>query len=186
MSKIGKRIIKVPEGVAVEVKDGVIAVKGKNASTTLNILPGITAELKDGALSFASDEKSKQSRSNWGTMNALAKNAITGATSNFTKELSIVGIGFKAAVEGETLILNLGFSHPVRFTIPKSIKITVEKGNITIAGADKWLVGETAANIRNFRTPEPYQGKGIRYKDEVVRKKAGKKAAAGAGAAAAK
>ena len=127
---------------------------------------------------------SKQSVSNWGTTSAHIKNALSGAVADFSKELSVVGIGFKAALEGKNLVLNLGFSHPVRFPIPEGVKIAVEKNLIRVSGSNKWLVGETAAKIRDLRRPEPYQGKGIRYKDEAVRKKAGKKAAAAAGPAA--
>lgn len=183
MSKIGKKPINIPEGVTVTLKDGVVEAKGKNATRTVAILPDVKVEIKDKEILLTSKANTKQATANWGTLSAHIKNAIAGAQADFSKDLLIVGIGFKAALEGKTLVLSLGFSHPVKFPIPEGVKISIEKSTIKIAGADKWLVGETAAKIRDFRRPEPYQGKGIRYKDEVVRKKAGKKAAAAAGAA---
>lgn len=183
MSKIGKKPITVPDGVVITPKADGIEIKGKNATLTIPVLSGVKVEIKDGAVHLAAIDKLKQSISNWGTMSAHLKNAVSGALADFVKELSVVGIGFKAAVEGKDLVLNVGYSHPVRFPIPEGIKVTVEKNMVKISGANKWLVGEVAANIRAVKKPEPYQGKGIRYKDEVVRKKAGKKAAAKAGPA---
>lgn len=173
----------IPDGVAVVLKDHILEIKGKNATLNVPVLDGVKVEIKDKEVTLTSGRTTKQAAANWGTTSAHLKNAIAGAQADFSKELSVIGIGFKAALEGKDLVLSLGFSHPVRFAVPQGIKITVEKNNIKIAGSDKWLVGETAAKIRDFRRPEPYQGKGIRYKDEVVRKKAGKKAAAAAGAA---
>lgn len=184
MSKIGKKPILMPDGVTVSLKDGTFEVKGKNATLAVKLLDGVKADIKDKQVTLVSDAPTKQAAANWGTTSAHLKNAIAGALKDFEKELQIVGIGFKAALEGKDLVLNLGFSHPIRFSIPQGIKIAVEKSTVRIAGADRWLVGETAARIRDFRRPEPYQGKGIRYKDEIVRKKAGKKAAAAAGTAA--
>jgi len=186
MSKLGKKPIAIPEGVAVSEKNGILEVKGKNATLNIAVLPGVKVEVRDGSvLLTVSAEKSKQILSNWGTLSAHLRNAIAGATADFKKELSIVGVGFKAAIEGgKDLVLSVGYSHPIRFPIPAGVKIVVEKNNITISGSNRWLVGETAAKIRETKKPEPYQGKGIRYKDEIVRKKAGKKAAAKAGPAA--
>lgn len=188
MSKIGKKPILIPEGVTVVLKDGSLEVKGKNSTQSVLLLSGVKAEIKAGEknseVTLTSDGKTKQSIANWGTTSAHLKNAIAGSMADFSKELLVVGIGFKAAVEGKDLVLSLGFSHPVRFPIPEGIKIVVEKSAVRVSGSNKWLVGETAAKIRDFKRPEPYQGKGIRYKDEVVRKKAGKKAAAAAGTAA--
>ena len=178
MSKIGKKPIAIPEGVTAALKDGTIEVKGKNATLTVPVLEGVKVEIKDKNVTITSDKATKQASSNWGTVSAHLKNALAGASTDFSKELLVMGIGFKAALEGKDLVLNLGFSHPVRFAIPQGIKVTVEKNAVKVAGPDRWLVGETAARIRDFRRPEPYQGKGIRYKDEIVRKKAGKKAAA--------
>jgi len=183
MSKIGKKPVAITEGVTVAVKDGLLEVKGKGGTLNVPILSGIKVEVKDKELIFTANNHLKQTLSNWGTNNALAKNAIAGVSKEFSKELSVVGIGFKAVVQGTNLVLNLGFSHPINFTIPAGVKIVVDKNLIKISGSDKWLVGEVAANIRALKKPEPYQGKGIRYTAEVVRKKAGKKAAAKAGPA---
>lgn len=183
MSKIGKKPVIITEGVTVTQKDGALEVKGKGGALTVPVLHGVKVEIKGNELIFTASNSLKQTISNWGTNNALAKNAIAGVSNDFSKELSIVGIGFKGAVQGANLVLNLGFSHPVNFAIPAGVKVVVEKNLIKISGSNKWLVGEVAANIRALKKPEPYQGKGIRYTGEVVRKKAGKKAAAKAGPA---
>ena len=176
MSKIGKKPITIPEGVVIDIKDGVINIKGKNAEAVVPILPGIEVSQKEGMLVFTPEDKKKQTVSNWGTLRALTQNAIFGALEDFTKALVIEGVGYRANIEGNELVLNLGYSHSIRFEIPEGVIITVEKNNVTIAGSDKALVGEVAAKIRSFRKPEPYKGKGIRYSDEVIRRKAGKKA----------
>ncbi len=184
MSKIAKKPIIIPDGVTAVLKDHMVEIKGKNATLNVPVLEGVKVEIKDKAITLTSDRATKQASSNWGTTSAHLKNAIAGSNADFVKELSVVGIGFKAALEAKDLVLSLGFSHPVRFAIPEGVKITVEKNIVKVAGPNRWLVGETAARIRDFKRPEPYQGKGIRYKDEIVRKKAGKKAAAAAGPAA--
>ena len=176
MSKIGKKPIVIPEGVAVEVKESVITIKGKNAELSVPMLAGINAELKDGELVFSPSGKDKQTLSNWGTVRALTQNAIYGAGEDFKKTLIIEGVGYRASVEGKELVLGLGFSHQIKFPIPEGVNITVEKNSVIITGPEKALVGEVAAKIRSFRKPEPDKGKGIRYSDEIVRRKAGKKA----------
>ena len=180
MSKIGKQPVIIPEGVSVETKDGVLEIKGKNGTLTVNLLPGIKVEIKDGEVVFTPEKNVKQVVSNWGTMRALTANAVKGASEDFVKELVIEGIGFRAEVQGASLVLNIGLSHQVNFPIPAGIKISVEKNAIKISGNSKQMVGETAAKIRSFKKPEPYKGKGIMYKGEIVRRKAGKKAAASA------
>lgn len=182
MSKLAKKPIIIPDGTTAVLKDGAIEVKGKNATLTVPVLSGVKVDIKGNEITLTSERTTKQAAANWGTVSAHLKNAIAGSQTDFVKELNVIGIGFKAALEGKTLVLNLGFSHPVKFPIPDGLKVTIEKSIVKIAGPNKWLVGETAAKIRDFRRPEPYQGKGIRYKDEIVRKKAGKKAAAAAGA----
>jgi len=176
MSKIGKKPIVIPEGVTVEVKESVISIKGKNAELSVPMLAGINAQLKDGELVFSPSDKDKQTISNWGTLRALTQNAIYGASENFTKTLIVEGVGYRANIEGTELVLGLGFSHQIKFPIPEGVNITAEKNSIVISGPQKALVGEVAAKIRSFKKPEPYKGKGIRYSDEVVRRKAGKKA----------
>ncbi|MDO8601584.1 MAG: 50S ribosomal protein L6 [bacterium] len=184
MSKIGSKPIVVPAGVTVESKDGWFIVKGKLATLSVLHIPFVKAEIKDGVIQLTINSSKKQARANWGTLGANLKNALTGVTEGFTKSLEIQGIGFKAAMEGNNLSLNVGYSHPVKYVTPEGIKIVIEKSFIRISGSDKYLVGQTAAEIRKIKKPEPYQGKGIRYVGEQVRRKAGKKVAGATGAAA--
>jgi len=177
MSRIGKKPVIIEEGVTVSVGKETVEIKGGEVLTVLPVLPGITVEKKENKLTFTPKNETKQTLSNWGTMRALAQNAISGAVKDFTKSLVIEGVGYRANIEEECLILNLGYSHPLKFEVPKGIKINVEKNVVNISGASKQLVGETAARIRRLRKPEPYKGKGIRYSNEVVKRKAGKKAA---------
>lgn len=181
MSRIGKKPVIIEEGVTAEIESGTIMIKGANSTITLPILSGIKVEKKENELVFTPENETKQTFSNWGTMRALTENAIKGAGKDFSKSLVIEGVGYRANVEGESLVLNLGYSHPIRFKVPNGIKITVEKNVVTIAGADKQIVGETAARIRRMRKPEPYKGKGIRYSNETIKRKAGKKAVGKAG-----
>jgi len=181
MSKIGKKPVIIPEGVKVEIKDDAVLVEGPSATLGIPLLEGIKIELKDGRVNFLAEDTTKQTRSNWGTMRALVQNAVQGVTESFKKRLIIEGVGYRANVEGEELVLQLGYSHLVRFPIPEGIKIAVQKNSIEVEGPDKALVGETAARIRNLRKPEPYKGKGIRYSDEVIRRKAGKRAVGAGG-----
>lgn len=184
MSKVGKKPIIIPAEVNVAVKDSMLEIKGKGGALTLPVLPHTKIELKDNQILVTAEDDEKQARSNWGTMRALAQNAVTGVNSGFTKELEIQGVGYRASTEGNNLVLNIGFSHPVKFSVPEGIKIAVEKSFIRVFGADKNLVGEVAAKIRALKKPEPYKGKGIRYKGEVIKIKAGKKVAGATGAAA--
>ncbi len=176
MSRIGKQPVIIPPGVTVSIKDGLLEVKGKNGVLTVKTLKGINIEIKDNEIVFAPAANNKQATSNWGTMRALTANAVHGATEDFVKELVIEGVGFKAEVQATDLVLNVGFSHPVRFAIPEGVKIVVAKELVTLSGANKEVVSETAAKIRRIKKPEPYKGKGIRYKGEVIRRKDGKRA----------
>lgn len=176
MSKIGTKPVTIPEGVTVDIKNGEVEVKGKNAALSVPFLDGVEIQKKDSEIIFSPSKKTKQAMSNWGTMRSLVQNAVTGVTEDFSKELVVEGVGYRANVEGKELVLGLGFSHQIKFSIPDGIEISAEKNVIKISGADKAQVGETAAEIRSFRKPEPYKGKGIRYSDEVVKRKAGKKA----------
>jgi large subunit ribosomal protein L6 len=181
MSKIGKQPIEIPEKAEVKEVDGFLEFKLGDKSASLKMLPLVKAEIKDGKITFSIEKDSKQSRSNWGTIRALSYNAIKGLSQNFEKTLEIEGVGYRALMEGENLVLNIGFSHPVKIIPPKEVKISVEKNTIKISGMDKALVGKIAADIRKKKKVEPYKGKGIRYQGEIVRRKAGKKmAAAGA------
>jgi len=181
MSKIGKQLIKIPEGMTVIINENEIIFKNDRGEIKLPVLSGVKPSLEDNFLKFQLISNSKQSRSNWGTFASLSKNAVEGLTKGFQKTLILEGIGYRAAKEGNDLILNVGFSHPVRYQIPSGIVIEVEKNNIVhIKGVDKVLVGQVAAEIRSIKKPEPYKSTGIRYANEVVRRKAGKKAASAA------
>jgi len=177
MSRIGKKPISIPEGVTVKVEGNRVSVKGPKGELEKEIRPEIKVEVKDKEVIVAPQKETKQTQAFWGLTRALIANMIEGVTSGFEKKLEIQGVGFRAAVEGEELVLNVGFSHPVKIKIPKEIEVLVEKSIITINGINKELVGQLAANIRKVKKPEPYKGKGIRYLGEEVRRKVGKKVA---------
>lgn len=178
MSRIGKKIRVLPAGVTAEVKAGEIIIKGSNGELRQILHPHVTIVIGAGEITVKiANEESKRDRALWGTFSSIIENMITGVTEGFKKKLEINGVGFKAALKGATLALEAGFTHPVEVVPPAGIKFTVEKNIITVAGADKQLVGEIAAQVRRVRKPEPYKGKGIKYLDEVLRRKAGKTAA---------
>ncbi len=177
MSKIGKKPIVIPNNVEVKINDGFLDFKGSNGASKIKIPSYIKAEIKEGNILFSPENNSKQARANWGTIRSLAYNAIVGLTEGFSKNLEVEGIGYRANMEGENLVLNLGLSHPIKFTPPQGIKISAEKNTIKISGIDNALVGQVAAKIRAFKKPEPYKGKGIKYQGEIIRRKAGKKVA---------
>lgn len=175
MSRIGKKIINIPDNVQVDITDNVIKVTGPKGELELNFPPGVFVKRQDKQMTVGIENPEvKKNRAIWGTNRSLIANLITGVTTGFGKQLEINGIGFKAQVKDKALILNLGFSHPIDFPIPAGIEIKVDNNIITITGADKHLVGETAAQIRSLKKPEPYKGKGIKYLNEVIRRKAGK------------
>lgn len=180
MSKIGKKPINIPTGIDVVLNDGIIKVKGKNGEININLLPFVNFKKDDKSVFFEIEKETKQARSNWGTIRALVNNAVIGVNSEFSKILEIEGVGYKASMEGANLVLALGFSHPIKFITPKGIKLSVEKNTVKVSGADKFLVGKTAAEIRALKKPEPYKGKGIKYQGEIIKRKEGKKAAAAA------
>ena len=178
MSRIGKKIRIIPAGVTVDIKNGEIVVKGPKGELRQKLHPRVSVVAGNGQVEVkVVSEKEKKDRALWGTFSSLIANMIIGVVSGYKKQLEVNGVGFKVAAKGTGLNLELGFSHPVEFAAPQGIKFTVDKNLITIEGADKQLVGETAARIRNLKKPEPYKGKGIKYIDEVVRRKAGKTAA---------
>lgn len=185
MSRIGKKPILIPKGVEVKIEKDLFLVKGPKGELTLKIHPHVSVFLEDGTIKITvKNPEIKEDKALWGLYRSLIKNMILGVTSGFEKKLEINGVGYKAQVSGEKLILHVGFSHPVDFLIPRSVAITVDKNVISVSGIDKQLVGETAARIRAIRPPEPYKGKGIKYIDEVIRRKAGKAAKAAGGSAA--
>ena len=176
MSRIGKAPITIPNGVQVEVKRGSVNVKGPKGQLTQVIHPDMQLEQEEGVLSVKRPSDSRIHRSLHGLTRALVNNMVVGVSDGFSKVLEIEGVGYRAEMDGQTLVLNVGYSHPVRFDPPQDISFAVENRNKTIivSGIDKQAVGEVAANIRKQRPPEPYKGKGIRYRGEYVRRKAGK------------
>ncbi len=176
MSRIGNRIITVPEGVTVENIDNVVTVKGPKGSLQQPMLKDITMKQIDNQITL--ERKNENAKAMHGTMNALIQNMIIGVTKGYEKTLEIIGVGYRFNVQGNKLTINAGFSHPVNMEVPAGLTVEAN-GNteITIKGIDKVLVGEFAANVRKVRPPEPYKGKGIRYKDEHIHRKEGKKAA---------
>jgi len=176
MSRVGKRPVPIPSGVTVVVEDDrVVRVKGPKGELVHPVLDGTRVSV-EGAEARVSAERVVRNPA-FGTMRAKLNNMVVGVTAGFSRNLEIQGTGYRAAMEGETLVLQLGFSHPIRFEVPKGITIKVENPTrISVSGADKAQVGQVAANIRGFRPPEPYKGKGVRYEGEYVRRKAGKAA----------
>lgn len=184
MSKIGKQPVAVTSGASVEVKDNMVKISGPKGTLEVRIPRNIYVEVKDGVVSVTNKGNSKLDISNHGTVRALINNDVKGVTTGWSKQLELVGTGFRAEVIGKTLSLTVGYSHPVKIEAPEGITFKVEKMIVTVDGANRETVGQVAANIRSVRPPEPYKGKGIKYVDEVIRRKAGKAAAKTTGGAA--
>ena len=177
MSRLGKAPIPLPKGVELKVEGRKLHVKGSKGTLTHELPEGISTKVEEGNVLVVRDEKIDMPKTTHGLHRALINNLILGVTKGFEKRLSLVGIGYRAAVAGQTLDLQLGFSHPTKLRIPAGVQITVDKSvTIVITGMDKHSVGQFAAAVRAMKPPEPYKGKGIRYEDEYVRKKAGKAA----------
>jgi large subunit ribosomal protein L6 len=173
MSRIGNKVIPVPSGVKVQLKDGSVEIQGPKGKMSVVVPRGIQFEQKDGTLVAKRDSEEK--RALHGLARALVANAVTGVTQGFKRDLDIVGVGYRAEVKGKNVVLALGYSHPIEFPIPEGIQITVEKQtHMTVTGADKNQVGQIAANLRRLRPPDPYKQKGIRITGERLKKKAGK------------
>jgi large subunit ribosomal protein L6 len=176
MSRIGKKSVPVPAGVTVDVDGANLSVKGPKGELKLVLVEHVLASLDKGAIKVDPRDKSKLARSCWGMSRTLVANMVKGVTTGFSKSLEITGVGYRAAVQGKTLQLNLGYSHPVNYPIPDGIDIKTPKPTeIVIAGIDKQRVGQVAAEIREFREPEPYKGKGVKYAGEYIFRKEGKK-----------
>jgi large subunit ribosomal protein L6 len=177
MSRIGKKIIPLPKGTEVKVEKDEVAVKGPKGSLKTPLVKGITLEIHPDHLVVIADENDSEIGKFHGLYRALISNMVVGVNSGFDKKLEMIGVGYRAQVQGNELNLSIGLSHPTKENIPDGIKVAVEKNTlITISGIDKQKVGQFAASIRSLKPPEPYQGKGIRYLGEYVRKKAGKAA----------
>lgn len=176
MSRIGRLPVVIPDGVTLEYNDKQVTAKGPKGSLTLKLSDKIKIEKRDNNLYFSRVDELKETKSLHGLYRVLIKNLIEGVSKGYQKKLEVVGTGYRANVQGKKLILNLGYSIPCEFEIPEGIKITVDNNNtlIIIDGINKELVGETAAKIRKMRPPEPYKGKGVKYVDEVIKRKAGK------------
>ena len=184
MSRIGKKPIQIPSGVDVTVAETEVRVKGPKGELKLPLHRHVRVErskhpeLGDVLTIGVKDENDKKDRALWGLFNRLVANLISGVTKGYEKSLEFVGVGYKVAMAGKTVKMDVGFSHEVEFPLPAGIDAKVDKNTLTLSGIDKQLVGETAARIRRIRKPEPYKGKGIKYVDEVIRRKAGKAAKA--------
>jgi large subunit ribosomal protein L6 len=177
MSRIGKLPVVLPKGVEAKISGAIIEFKGAKHVKTLDTLGNVQVTLEEGKLCFKPKDESKSSKAFWGTYRALAENIVQGLSKGFEKNLEITGVGYRAAVKGKTLELLLGYSHPINYAIPEGVEITVDKNvSVSIKGADKQQVGQVAAIIRDFRGPEPYKGKGVRYSNETILRKAGKTA----------
>lgn len=175
MSKIGKKIITIPEGVEVKASGSVLTTKGPKGELALELHPDVTVEVADDGIKVGvKDPEDRSQRALWGTFRALVQNNVTGVSEGFQKRLEIVGVGYKAEVSPDKLTLNVGYSHPVELEIPKGLEVKVEKNKISVSGIDRQVVGQFASQTRAVRKPEPYKGKGIKYEDEIVRRKAGK------------
>ena len=175
MSRVGKKPVPIPAGVTVTVADGFVKVKGAKVELQHVVLTGTTVAIEGGEVRVSAERITRNPM--FGTMRAQIANMVTGVTTGFSKTLEIVGTGFRANMDGKKLVLQLGFSHPVVFMPPEGINIKVESPTrLTISGANKALVGQVAADIRGFRPPEPYKGKGVKYEGEYIRRKAGKAA----------
>ncbi|MEA3346560.1 MAG: 50S ribosomal protein L6 [Candidatus Auribacterota bacterium] len=174
MSRIGKQPVAVPSGVTVEVKGSEVVIKGSKGFLTQKIPLGIEIKAEGGKVVVLRKADTRQARAFHGLTRALIANMVKGLTEGYKKVLEISGVGYRASLQGKTLNLSLGFSHPINYPVPNGIEVKVEKNKVIVSGIDKHLVGQTAATIRGFCPPEPYQGKGVKYQDEHVRRKAGK------------
>ncbi|WP_084583895.1 50S ribosomal protein L6 [Sphingomonas azotifigens] len=176
MSRIGKKPVPVPAGVTANIDGGQISVKGPKGTLTMPLADDIKYEVTDGGISVQPANETKRARAFWGMQRTLVQNLVTGVTTGFTKKLLITGVGYRAASQGKVLKLQLGYSHDVNFDIPEGIEIkTPDQTTVEISGIDKQKVGQVAAEIRRWRKPEPYKGKGIKYDGEFIFRKEGKK-----------
>ncbi|MBZ9578418.1 50S ribosomal protein L6 [Patescibacteria group bacterium] len=175
MSRIGKKPIEIPKEVEVKISGNLVTIKGPKGEQCLKIRPEIKVEIKEGKIFVSPQIETKKTRAFWGLTRSLLANNVKGVITGYEKKLVIEGLGFKAVLEGEELVLRVGFTHPVKIKTPKGIKFSVDKNVITVSGINKELVGQITAKIRKVRPPEPYKGKGIKYLGEVIKRKPGKK-----------
>jgi len=176
MSRIGKQPVVIPAEIKVSLEDTVVVFKKGSVQKDLDTKGNVDVKVDGDQIVFSAKSDDRQDRAYWGTYRSLAQNIIVGLTTGYQKQLEINGVGYRAAVKGNILELQLGFSHPINYEFPKGLQITVEKNLVTIKGDDKQVVGQVAAEVRSFRPPEPYKGKGVKYVEEHIRRKAGKTA----------
>ncbi|BBO74879.1 50S ribosomal protein L6 [Desulfosarcina widdelii] len=175
MSRVGKKVITIPEKTSVDYKDRVIVVKGEKGTLTRTLHPAVDLEIKDNTIFVTIEQEDRKNRSLQGLTRSLVANMVDGVSKGFERVLEINGIGYRAEMKGKSIVLNLGYSHPIDFPLPDGIDATVDKNNvIRLTGIDKERVGQTAASIRKLRKPEPYKGKGVKYAEEYIQRKAGK------------
>jgi large subunit ribosomal protein L6 len=175
MSRVGKKIITIPEKTSVDYKDRVIVVKGEKGTLTRTLHSAVDLEIKDNSISVTIEQEDRKNRALQGLTRSLVANMVDGVSKGFERVLEINGIGYRAEMKGKSIVLNLGYSHPIDFPLPDGIDATVDKNNvIRVTGIDKERVGQTAASIRKLRKPEPYKGKGVKYAEEYIQRKAGK------------
>ena len=176
MSRVGQKPVEVPSGVEVSIQDNVVTAKGKLGQLSLEYLDDVAVKFDDGKVTVTPANDSKRARALWGTTRSRVEALVTGVSEGYTRQLEISGVGYRAAVQGKTLVLQLGYSHDVEYPIPEGITMVTERPTlIAITGADKQQVGQIAAEIRAYRPPEPYKGKGIKYAEETILRKEGKK-----------
>ena len=175
MSRVGKKEITIPEKTKIDYKDRVLVVKGEMGTLTRSIHPAVDLEIQDNIIRIKIEQEDRKTRSLQGLTRSLVANMVDGVSKGFERTLEINGIGYRAEMKGKSIVLNLGYSHPIDFPLPDGISATVDKNNvIKISGIDKEQVGQTAASIRKLRKPEPYKGKGVKYAEEYIQRKAGK------------
>jgi large subunit ribosomal protein L6 len=178
MSRVGKKMIELPKGVEIKQEGSSIVVKGPKGTLAAPLQPGISMKVENNVVNFTRENDEGKTRALHGLTRALVANNVTGVTTGFKRELDIIGVGYRAEVKGREVVFQLGYSHPIKFPIPTGIEITVDPktNHVVITGTDKQVVGQVAAEIRGLREPDPYKGKGIKYSDEVIRRKQGKAA----------
>ena len=174
MSRVGKMPISIPSGVEIDLSDGLLTLKGPKGRLTRQMHPKVVLDVGKDEITLSVSDDSRESKAIHGLSRMLVANMVTGVSKGFEKTLEIVGVGYRAELQGKTAVLNVGYSEPVQFDLPEGIEARIEKTKIILSSIDKELLGLTAAKIREIRRPEPYKGKGIKYADEVIRRKAGK------------
>jgi large subunit ribosomal protein L6 len=181
MSRIGRKVLPLPKGVTLAQKEGSVSVKGPKGELTKAVPTGVSIKAEADKITVLRVDDERQNRARHGLMRAHLANMVKGVTDGWTRELEINGVGYRAEVAGDTINMALGYSHPVVFKLPKGVTAKVDKNKVTLASADRDLVGQIAAKLRELRPPEPYKGKGVKYAEEVIKKKVGKAGATGSG-----